>query len=217
MLFKPSTPVYTTCFGTKKPRCVTYDTCEEKANMSKVKCLSMDCRYFDFDGKTFGKTSIELVIPKFRGTKRINTLPAFPLKYHPDEKQVKSHLVKCGRKFVSLIGTYHCHCQGEAFFMHEGDPVRLSVNSRVMIDADFFWKMNPNYSRPRADVTATRPDKHRPGPPPPGYNPSRDQVKSDGVELAHLKEDYFLICCPTVCVSVLARSCGVGRFSSIFI
>jgi hypothetical protein len=100
--------------------------------------------------------------------------------------------------------------------MHKRDPVRLSVNSRVMIDADF-WKMNPNYSRPRADVTATRPDKHTQGPPPSGYNPSRDQVKSDGVELAHLKEDYFLICCPTVCVSVLARSCGVSRFSSIFI
>jgi hypothetical protein len=62
----------------------------------------MDCHYFDFDGIAFGKTSIELVIPKFRGTQRINTLPAFPLKYHPDEEQTKSDLVKCGRKFVSL-------------------------------------------------------------------------------------------------------------------
>ena len=110
MLFKPNTPVYTTCFGTKKPRCVTYDSAEEKTTRSKKKYLSMDCRFFDFDGKTFGKASIALVIPKFRGTKRINTLPAFPLKYHLDENQVKSDFVKCGRKFVRLIGTYYYHC-----------------------------------------------------------------------------------------------------------
>ena len=112
-------------------------------------------------------TSIELVIPKFRGTKRISTLPAFPLKYHPDENQVKSDLVKCGRKFVSLMGTYYCYCQGKAFFMHRGDPVRVSVNSRMMIDADFFWKINPNYSRPRADIATPNSGSS----PSPGYWP----------------------------------------------
>lgn len=59
--------------------------------------------------------------------------------------------------------------------MDDGDPVRVSVDSRVMIDANFFWKMNPNYSRPRADLAAS------------GYEPSRGQVKSDDVEPAELK------------------------------
>ncbi|KAF8540209.1 P-loop containing nucleoside triphosphate hydrolase protein [Trichophaea hybrida] len=195
-LFKPNTPVYTTCFGTKKPRCVIYDSAEEMINRSKKKYWSMDCRFSDFDGKTFGKASIELVIPKFRGTKRINTLPAFPLKYHLDEKQVKSDLVECGRKFVRLTGTHHCHCQGGAFLMHKGDAVRFSVDSRVMIDANFFWKMNPNYSRPRTDLARTRPEGG--SGPPPGGPPGRDQVKSDDVEPADLTEDDFLICCPTV-------------------
>lgn len=98
-----------------------------------MKYLSMGCRFFDLDGKIFGKASIELVIPKFRGTKRINTLPAFPLKYHPDKKQAKSDLVECGRKFVRLIDTHHCHCQGEAFLIHKRDPVKFSVDSRVMM------------------------------------------------------------------------------------
>ncbi|KAF4628690.1 hypothetical protein G7Y89_g9463 [Cudoniella acicularis] len=53
--------------------------------------------------KTFSKASIELVILKFRGPKRINSLLAFPLKYYLDEKQVKSDLVKYSRKFVRLI------------------------------------------------------------------------------------------------------------------
>jgi len=194
-LFKPNTPVYTTCFGTKKPRCVTYDSGEEKINRSKKKYFSMECRHFDFDGKAFGKASITLAIPKFRGTKLINTLEAFPLKHHRDEKRVRSELVQCGRKFVRLIGTHLCHCQGEAFYMDDGDPVRVSVDSRVMTDADFFWKMNPNYSRPRADLAATVWDRHRL---PPGYEPPRDQVKSDDVEPVELKEGDLLICCPTV-------------------
>jgi hypothetical protein len=110
ILFKLNTPVYTTCFGTKKPRCVTYDSAKEKTTRLKKKYLSIDCRFFDFDSKTFSKASIKLVILKFRGTKRINTLLAFPLKYYLDENQVKSDFVKCGRKFVRLIGTHHCYC-----------------------------------------------------------------------------------------------------------
>jgi hypothetical protein len=179
MLFKLNTPVYATCFGTKKPRCVTYDSTKEKTTRSKKKYLSMDCRFFDFDGKTFGKASIELVIPKFRGTKRINTLLAFPLKYYLDENQVKLGFVKCGRKFVRLIGTHHCHCQGKVFFMEDGDSVRVSVDSRVMVDADFFWKINFNYSRPRANLAGTRW----------GSPPGSDQVKCDDIELSELKED----------------------------
>ena len=196
-LFKPNTPVFTTCSGTKNPRCVTYDSAEEKMNRWKMRYFNMDCRYFDFDGIAFGKASIELVIPKFRGTQRINTLPAFPLKFHQDEERVKSDLVNCGRKFVALIGTHHVHCQGKAFFMHEGDPVTVSVDSRVMIDADFFWQMNPNYSRPRADLAGNRvrnASSHQGGPPPPLPKP----VQSEDIEPAELTEEDLLICCPTV-------------------
>jgi hypothetical protein len=197
LLFKPNTLVYTTCFGTKKPRCVIYDSAEEKENRSKEKYLSMACRYLDFDGKTFGIASINLAIPKFRGAKHINTLRAFPLKYHRDEKQVKADIIKCGRKFVTLKDVRLVHCKGEAFYMDDGDPIRLSVDSRVMIDPDFFWKMNPNYSRPRTDLDVTRPN--RSGQPPlPGYTPPQHVVKSDGVEAAELTDDDLLICCPTV-------------------
>jgi hypothetical protein len=192
LLFKPNTLVHTTCFGTKKPRCAIYDSAEEKEKRSGEKYFSMACRYLDFDGKTFGTAPISLAIPKFRGTKRINTLRAFPLKYHQNEKQVKADIVECGRKFARLTDVRLVHCQGEAFYMDDGDPVRLSVDSRVMIDPDFFWKMNPNYSRPRTDLDVTRPSQ-----PPPGWS-SRTVVKSNGVEPAELTEKDLLICCPTV-------------------
>jgi hypothetical protein len=37
LLFKPNTLVYTTCFGTKKPRYVIYDSAKEKENRSAEK------------------------------------------------------------------------------------------------------------------------------------------------------------------------------------
>jgi hypothetical protein len=81
--------------------------------------------------------------------------------------------------------------------MHEGDPVTVSVDSRVMVDADFFWQMNPNYSRPRADLAGNRIQKassYQGSPPPPPLKP----VQSEDIEPAELAEDDLLICCPTV-------------------
>jgi hypothetical protein len=42
-LFKPNTPVYTTCSRTKNPRCVTYDSAEEKINRWKIRYFNIDC------------------------------------------------------------------------------------------------------------------------------------------------------------------------------
>ena|SRR5438552_4176415 len=81
-LFKPNTLVYTACFGTGKPRCIIFDYGEEKTTKHNSKYYHMSCRYLDFNGNVFGEAPTEVGIPKFRGRKRINTLDAFPLRYH---------------------------------------------------------------------------------------------------------------------------------------
>jgi hypothetical protein len=62
--------------------------------------------------------------------------------------------------------------------MHEDEVVKISVNSWIMIDAAFFWKMDPNYSRPCTES---------------GNFGSHSQIKSNGME-----ERYLLLCSPTV-------------------
>ncbi len=78
-LFKLNMVLYTTCFGTGKPRCVKYQLGEERTTNNGVEYFHLECRYVDFDGKVFGESSTELAILKFRGIKRINSLNAFPL------------------------------------------------------------------------------------------------------------------------------------------
>jgi hypothetical protein len=196
-LFKPNILVYTTCFGTGKPRCVLVNSGEEKTQKSGDKHYSIDCWYYNFDGEAFGEDFITLAIPKFCGTKLINSLQAFPLQYHSDKSGVKVDLVKCGRKFVFLLGACHRHCQGEAFFMDEGEVVKVSVDSRIMIDAAFFWKMKPNYIRPHTNLV----DPESKSPAWARFNKmlkGQGRVKSNGIEPKEMKENDLLICSPTV-------------------
>ncbi len=61
----------------------------------------------DFDSKASRETLIELIIIKFRGIKRVNSLNAFPLEYYLNKNEIKVHLVEYSRKFISLIGVHY--------------------------------------------------------------------------------------------------------------
>jgi len=200
-LFKPNMVVYTTCYGTGKPRCVKYHFGEERTMDNNVEYFHLECHYVDFDGKASGETSIELAIMKFRGTKRISSLDAFPLEYHPNKNEMKAHLVECGRKFVSLMGVHHRQYRGDAFYMRKGKPIKVPVNSRIMIDSVFFQEANPNYTRPSINQTANQDSsdeawtifwsEDR------STNRS-DQVKSIGKDPTEMDEDDLVLCSPTV-------------------
>lgn len=97
----------------------------------------MKCRCLDSDDQVFGEALIDIPIVKFRGKKRISTLKSYPLRYHPDEKRIKAQLVERGRKVTSVLGAYHRHCRGIAFYIKNREVIKLSVDSRIMLDAAF--------------------------------------------------------------------------------
>jgi hypothetical protein len=200
-LFKPNSLVYSTCFGTEKPRCVMYDDGEEGETSNGLKYYKMECRYLDYNGQVFGEASIDFAIVKFRGKKCISTLNAFPLQYHSDEKGMRTHLVECGRKFVSMLGAHHRHCQGTAFYIKGREAITVSVDSRVMLDAAFFRKMNPNYTRPQPNELVrnkTERDLFFEDYSESSNEGSLDRIKGNGVEPTNIEEKDLLICCPTV-------------------
>lgn len=141
--------VYTTCFDIGKSRCVKYDFDEEKTTNNEIEYFHLKCRYVDFDDKVFEETFIELVILKFRDTKRINSLDVFPFEYHSSKDEIKTNLVDCDRKFVFLMSVHHRQYRGDAFYMRKEQSIKVSVNSRVMIDAVYFQEINPNYTKSR--------------------------------------------------------------------
>ena len=53
-LFIPNTLVFTICAGSNEPRCLKLDSSMEKVDPQRGKFYSLECRYVDYDGKTFG-------------------------------------------------------------------------------------------------------------------------------------------------------------------
>ncbi|XRM42628.1 hypothetical protein ABZX51_005838 [Aspergillus tubingensis] len=202
-LFKPGCHVYTTCIGTKEPRCVRFDAGEELTQNDET-WWNLECRFIDYDGVKFGEAGIFLRVAKFRGSKPIESLEAFPLRYHPRHEQVRKDLVERGQKFRDLAGSHIRHCKGSAFFMNKGKAIKVNVNSRVAVDAAFFHEMQPNYSRPSLrdlgvkdkggiavfDIGAIlMEDRER----------EKERMQGDGVDAQKLSETDFLVACPTVC------------------
>lgn len=75
--------------------------------MNGVEYFHIEGCYLDFDGEVFGEIPVEAGISKFYGAKPINALDLFPLKYHQNKDEIKAEIIECGRKFISLKGTYY--------------------------------------------------------------------------------------------------------------
>ncbi|KAE8383895.1 hypothetical protein BDV26DRAFT_287310 [Aspergillus bertholletiae] len=222
MLFKSGCYVYTTCLGTGKPRCVIFDAGEELTTRG-VTFYKLECHYLDYNGQVFGEVGIELAIVKYRGSRPIHSLEAFPLAYHPDRDQVWQDLVTCGREFRELIGNGPReggaapirYCRGTAFIMKNDKAIAMNIDSRVAVDAAFFHVMEPNYHQPWVSDTwqdhsliqffSIDAEEHQ---------AAFESVKSNGKEMGSMVDGDFAICCPTVrCFSFddkLFLECAVG-------
>lgn len=85
--------------------------------------------------------------------------------------------------------------------MKEREAVKVSVDSRVMLDAAFFRKMNPNYTRPQPDELVKRKTDDNGFFeifPEPTSERTFDQIKDNGVEPTKIEEYDLLLCYPSV-------------------
>ncbi|KAJ5267866.1 ATPase AAA-type core [Penicillium angulare] len=222
-LFKPESYVYTTCFGTGEPRCVIFDAAEELTQHDET-WFNLECRFLDYDGVRFGEAGIFLRVPKFRGSKPIATLEAYPLRHHPSHEQVRKDLIERGQRFRDFVGSHIQHCKGSAFFMNKGKAIKLNIKSRVAVDAAFFHEMQPNYSRPSLrdmalkekdgiavfDIGAMFMEERE---------QEKEKMRGDGMEPQKLSEADMLIACPTVCCfsskEKMFLECAVSAFRDV--
>ncbi|KAI0366558.1 P-loop containing nucleoside triphosphate hydrolase protein [Pilatotrama ljubarskyi] len=104
--------------------------------------------------KTYGRVESIIYIEPFSGTKKINTLAAYPLKYSTDPQALENMLLERGRKWASLKGVHHVHYQGTAGFRVGTNVtqtiIKYNVDSRIMVDRRNFLRLHPNYARPKA-------------------------------------------------------------------
>lgn len=61
---------------------------------------------------SFGLDQTWLNIHEFKGTRKISTLSAFPIQYHPDPDAIRARLIRRGRKWAVLSGIHHVAYRG---------------------------------------------------------------------------------------------------------
>ncbi|OQE70964.1 hypothetical protein PENNAL_c0112G11339, partial [Penicillium nalgiovense] len=178
-LFKPGCHVYTTCIGTKEPRCVVFDVGEEITQNDET-WLNLECRFVDYDGVKFGEAGIFLRVAKFRGSKPIETLEAFPLHHHPNHEQVRKDLIERGQKFRDLAGS-HSSGSGRRIFPMQPEYSRPSLRDIGVKDKGGIAVF---------DIGAMLME---------GRERKKEKMRGDSVDAQKLSEADLLVSCPTVC------------------
>lgn len=121
----PRTVITTRCTETGEPRALNLLSATWSDTCYTLYCQGVEGAAADDDAGTadiepanatpsFGLYQICLHIAVFKGTRRINTLSAFPIEYHSDAEAIRARLVRRGRKWAVLNGIHHVAYRGLA-------------------------------------------------------------------------------------------------------
>lgn len=103
--------------------------------------------YVDFDGQDFGKATEVLSIALFKGTRRIDSLAAFPIQFHKDQENVRAKLVERGARVAALTGSYYRGYNGVGWRMNDyGGKEKHTVKGRIVIDPYGFNRFEPDHA-----------------------------------------------------------------------
>jgi hypothetical protein len=95
----------------------------------------LNCESIDHVNHTagMGRVKNSWVLSKFEGTKKIQSLSIYPLKYHRDENGLRKRLTQRGNKWVALnTGVHHQHYNGVAILARSGLNLNHNVGSCVL-------------------------------------------------------------------------------------
>lgn len=156
-LFKPNTIAYAPTYGNQdEPRAFKIEYATKESSFMKGQWYSIEGRYLEYDGKTFGMGTMAAEVEAFKGARKITSLGCYPLKYHREADEVKAKLIERGKKFVSLRGMNYRFHKGMGFYKKKRSVIKVNINGRVMIDPAIHRRINPNY--PISTVRPKDPD-----------------------------------------------------------
>lgn len=145
-LFKPDTIAYTTTYGNvDEPRAFKVEYASKESSFQRGEWYSIEGRYLEYDGKSFGMGMMDVDVDFFKGARKITSLATYPLIYHKDQNAVRQQLIERGKKFVSLKGMNYRFHRGMAFYKKKRGVAKVNINGRVMVDSATHRRINPNY------------------------------------------------------------------------
>lgn len=145
-LYKPNSIAYSATYGDgEEPRAFKIDFATKESHFMRGQWYTVEGRYLEYDGKTFGMGTTQSEIPSFQGVRKITSLDCYPLQYHKDADKLKAQLIERGKQFVSLQGMNYRHHKGMAYAKRKKQVLKIHIDGRVMVDPAIHRRINPNY------------------------------------------------------------------------
>ncbi|KAF8521951.1 P-loop containing nucleoside triphosphate hydrolase protein [Hysterangium stoloniferum] len=135
-LFPPNTVAYHYHEMTEQDLLVIVRSVEYQKRPDDTLYLEVAADSICDDGKMFGMAKdMSHDIDIFSGSRKIQDLTIFPVKYHPKADEIKKHAMSRGKKFVKMKGARYHEISG---------PAMRETYGRVMIDPVAFRTFEPN-------------------------------------------------------------------------
>lgn len=132
----------------------------------EVHSLSIDVKFVDWDGESFGYADDTITIYEYDGTKTITSLNAFPADFLPEKTDTEAKAISRGRKFQDLREIKYMAYSGlvrshdflgrdieqkvgvlPILMLTIADHDNLQVDGRIVVDATSFFFENPTERR----------------------------------------------------------------------
>ena len=156
-LFKSNEIAYCPTYSNPdEPRAFKIEYANKESSFMKGQWYSIEGRYLEYDGKSFGMGTMSVEVEQFKGPRKISSLACYPLRYHKDAESMKQQLIERGKKFVALKGMNYRFHKGMGFYKKKRQIIKVNINGRVMVDPAIHRRINPNY--PISTVKPKDPD-----------------------------------------------------------
>lgn len=144
-IFPPSICIYAP--QDNQDRAFRLQTAHYGVDRNQQPVFGLSASYVDFDGQRFGTQKMNISIPTFEGTKRINSLVAFPIELHDNHELMKAKLIERGGRVESLSGTYFQSYNGVGWRIGmQGNKEKFTVKGRVVIDPFGWNRFEPDFA-----------------------------------------------------------------------
>lgn len=127
-IFPPGEIVYSSVFMREPQLFIVKQGYEShqssESGREKKRVWKLICWSYDWNGKTFNRVPVKFIFEEFQGSRGIETLDAYPLKFRSDTptcstEQLREQLHRRGERFRELC----IRRKGKQMFQYEGDAI----------------------------------------------------------------------------------------------
>lgn len=128
--------------GCRTVQCGRLSSCTFEHDETDGRYMAVQFRVIDCCRGKPGYVEQSSKILYFKGEKRIQSLPIYPLRYHIEWEDIRGSFAKIGRRFFDLTRPNFVHAMydGNARYLKGENVLYSNIKGRIIIDSESVWE-----------------------------------------------------------------------------